>query len=192
MRVSFAQCARSGVKEVHVNDDNEDKGIIELLQESRSVNRLNGMWLKGFVWMVAIMLPFQPLAASHCSCCHSPDTAVVAGKNLEAEQVGCRSGRCGCSSKHNAPEQGPQSKVPFAPCDCPASCPCHLQHAPKLAVKSPEIRIEKCEAIALFVAPPQSQTVAHDYRQTRLIIKHRVILSESALELCAALCRFTI
>ena len=156
------------------------------------MNRLNGMWLKGFVWMVAIRLPFQPLAASHCSCCHSADTAVVADKTSEAEQVGCRTGRCGCSSKHNAPEQGPQSKVPFAPCECPASCPCHLQHAPKLAVKSPEVRIEKCEAVALFVAPLQSPTVVNEVRQTRLNTERDVILSETALELCAALCRFTI
>ena len=156
------------------------------------MNRLNGMWLNGFVWMVAIMLPVQPLAASHCSCCHPVDSGSVAGKDLKSEQVGCRSGRCGCSSKQKAPVPGAQAKVPFAPCECPASCPCHLQHAPKLAVKSPEVRIEKCEAVAIFVAPLQSPTVVNEVRQTRLNTERDVILSETALELCAALCRFTI
>ena len=156
------------------------------------MNGLSGIWLRGFVWMVAIMLPVQPLAASQCSCCHSTDSAVVAGKEGNAEQLSCRSGRCGCSSKQRTSVPGSQAKVPFAPCECPASCPCHLQHAPKLAVKSREVRIEKCEAVALFVAPLQSPTVVNEVRQTRLNIECDVILSETALELCAALCRFTI
>lgn len=163
-----------------------------LWEWSPRVNRLSGIWLKGFVWMVAIMLPVQPLAASYCSCCHSADSAEVAGKCSEAKQHGCRSGRCGCSSKQTTPEPKSQAKVPFAPCDCPTNCPCHLQHAPKLAVKTQEVRIEKCDAVGLFAAPPQSPAIQQEYRHTRRIIEHGVVLSETALQLCAALCRFTI
>ena len=156
------------------------------------MNRLNGMWLKGLVWMVAIMLPVQPLAASHCSCGHFAEYAVVAGEDADADRLGCRSGKCGCSSKQRTPESDSKAKVPFAPCECPANCPCHLQHAPKLAVKTQDVQVEKCESVAVFVAPRQSLVLPQEYRRTRLNSEHGAILSETALELCAALCRFTI
>jgi hypothetical protein len=154
------------------------------------VNRLGGIWLRGFVWIVAIMLPVQPLAASHCSCCHSTDTAVV--KKLGAKHVSCSSERCGCSSKHKLPDQGTQAKVPFAPCECPANCPCHLQHAPKLGVKTQEVQLEKSDSVVFFVVPTQHPAVKHESRQTLSNVEHGIIVSETALELCAALCRFTI
>ena len=142
--------------------------------------------------MVAFMLPVQPLAASHCSCCHSADAPAVVGKTTQARQLGCKSGRCNCASKHKQPDHGKQAKVPFAPCDCPANCPCHLQHAPKLAVKTQEVQVETCDTMVLFVVPVQRPAVAHEIRQTLSGIRHDLLLSETALELCAALCRFVI
>jgi hypothetical protein len=163
-----------------------------LLGNECLMNRLSGVWLRDFVWMVAIMLPIQPLAASHCSCCHSADSSATAGKSSEAEHIGCQAGHCGCASKHKQQDHGPQAKVPFGPCECPANCPCHLQHAPKLAVKTQEVQIEKCDTITLFVVPVQRPVVAHEIRQALISIQHDLLLSETALELCAALCRFTI
>ena len=154
------------------------------------MNRLSGIWLQGFVWMATIMLPIQPLAAGYCSCCHFTAASAAAGDNSDAKHISCGARRCGCSAKQA--EQGLHPKVPLAPCECPPSCPCHLQHVPKVALKTQEARVQRCDPVVLYVDPEHWPAVTNEIRQALVSLEHDVILSETALELCAALCRFTI
>lgn len=142
--------------------------------------------------MVAIMLPVQPLAASHCSCCHSADSPALADKSSETKPKVCQAGRCGCNSKHKQSDRGSRTSVPFGPCECPANCPCHLQHAPKLAVKTQEVQVERCDTFILFAIPIQRLAATHEIQEALISLQDDVVPSGTALELCAALCRFTI
>lgn len=150
------------------------------------MNRLTGLWLNGIVWLVAIMLPVQPIAASHCSCCQG--IAIKSTKDREAAtHHHCRSaGRC-CSSRA---ESGTVQHSTSSPCHCPSNCPCHLQHLPKVAVKIQDVKIEPNAQVGLL----SSDVIPHLVREQAQRSVSPVLgslVSVSALERCAALCRYT-
>jgi hypothetical protein len=67
-----------------------------------------------------------------------------------------------------------------------------LQHAAKPPLKAEEVEIQQAELIVwLVIAPAQTVTVV-EFKQLQLVHKNAIIPGDSALEFCAALCRFTI
>lgn len=153
------------------------------------------VWLHCLVWTVAIMLPVQPLLASQCSCSHTHEAA--SGEAAFSASCNHRQ-HVGCSHRHpemrEQPGNGTRSRnVTFLPCDCPPSCPCHLQHAPQVAVAAEE-RESVCTEVAkqsltFLLHQPVKQVAAHCAFKS---VEAAQCRSKTAIELCAALCRFTI
>lgn len=153
------------------------------------------VWLHCLVWTVAIMLPVQSVLASHCSCNHThelaPGEAACSASRNHHQHVGCAHRR---GEMREQPGNGTRSrKVNFLPCDCPPSCPCHLQHAPQVAVAAKD-RESVCSEVdelplTFVIHQPVEQVAAHCAFKC---VEVSQCSSETALELCAALCRFTI
>lgn len=158
------------------------------------MNRLTGNWLRCLVWLVAVMLPVQPLAASHCSCSRddaSLDSAATTEARCCSKAHRCKSNGCGTSTDRR--QKGAHADaLPIAPCECPPSCPCQLQHLPKPIVKAQEVQVESSELICWFFVPPSLPALTGQVRHDSLTFDSEPPPNNSGLALCAALCRFLI
>lgn len=150
-------------------------------------------WVQGacFRWMVcaaAMLLPFQPLAASCCSCppsVHQHDEDDVE----EGHSQCCHHAHKSATAIEPAYGDATQS-VTFHPCECPPTCPCHFSHVPQVLDRTqsePDSRplLTAVEATSWWTTPITSRPPVEHH--DRSIVPPRF----TALGLCAALCRFT-
>lgn len=151
------------------------------------MNCVKGIRQCGFVWMAAMLLLAQPFAASYCPCCQSHASESSA---KPSESSSCQRTGCGCSHKPAEPKS--EGRVPGAPCDCPPNCPCQLQHVPKPVVKAQDVEVEQGDQICVLLEPSTVLSVERVTLRTVCLLEVGITPRDSALELCAALCRFTI
>ena len=149
-----------------------------------NLNWTADIWLRCVVWTVAIMLPVQPLVAGQCTCKHS-------SSHIDADSQckhGCDDGhRSPRTANHNCKADRDSSSEPkfpiaeYAPCDCPPSCPCHLRHAPHVAVRVQSIKVVRNDLVALPLASRFESVLRPDTRREPTFFVATNVPSETAL-----------
>lgn len=160
------------------------------------MNWLANISLRCLVWTVAIMLPVQPLVAGHCACRHSSvrcaGDAECKDECVNDNQDVCHDADCNCEIDCDSSSGLNISIVEFPPSDCPPTCPCHLRNAPPISVAVQGVKVVRSDVVSLQPVPRSVPSLLSCARRILSCAITADSPSESALELCAALCRFTI
>lgn len=158
-------------------------------------SRLNSLTV-GLIWVTALMLFIQPLAAElSCTSCrlgrHEP-TCRCAACEKGHTGCGCRAKQCvhlahppAASTFDNA------TSAPWRPCHCPPGCPCQLRNVqqPMLA-ESRGVETRESDVAAWSEAPCNSASGCIQLAR-QFTVAPRLVHTTSS-ELCAVFCRFTI
>jgi len=164
------------------------------------------------LWMLAGLMPLQPVLALDCSCqCQSVAAVEQAGRSAAIEPAPT-AGCCSCCTKNKPVESSEaeqkdsspgrrqwQSKVVqpllgLLPCRCADDCECQLSHEVRPGIvecisPTAEFDAQLCVAIASFETAAFIECAASPDRR---YFHGRAPSGGSALDVCAHLCRFTI
>jgi hypothetical protein len=173
-------------------------------QRRDGVLRDKSVLTKSVIWLTALLSPFQALAALQCPC----KTRDQSHATVEQEQLGivptCSSSCCHsrhgsshgveetqkAARRHESQGSGLTIKGQSA-CDCPPGCECEQHHCPAPAVPGSE---SQQADLSQSSDCPIVATVCSPEPRISLATLHLPATSSfpSAVERCAALCRFVV
>lgn len=170
------------------------------------MNLWRNHFAKLVVWLLAGIVPAQPVLALDCACsCHAnPEAACCTSQSEAACDAHDDDSSHGCHQPHHrgngthdeqvsSSEYDASAKTGFGfglrPCNCPSGCDCQWRHeARAAAVESTKVKVDR-SINAFFVAPMPGVTPDAKLSPACPAGSH-ASAKLTALELCALLCRF--
>jgi hypothetical protein len=152
------------------------------------------------VWAAAMLTPFQPLAAQHCTCaarfCEQKASDGRDGPPAADEVKRTKpQGRCSCCRHRERATEKPSLDIVlqafrFSPCRCPITCECHQRHSCEIRLPTGGQRNVSPESVVADVPPAPAFCSQPSSRQTHWFDDPVIGLDASAR--CVSLCRLTI
>ena len=154
---------------------------------------------RGMACIAAMLIALQPLMTPHCRC--SANSTVAHSSSTAGDSASCCQNHCCHKHTKKLAAVLPRGLSPIEErtplplpggCDCPPTCPCHIQHSPPdIAIPSDSTHIRYAFGEWAAALHRATQSLETDlYRPVGSIAAGAITVS--SVSRCALLCRFLV